>query len=460
MNRAIPSARLSVLPAAGLVAAALVGACAEDLPTVDVAIDVIEQIEALEGKGEGSRAVEAAGRVVIGDAAGAHLEGRARSFDLGGDLLDAASFADTAVILSAGGLFFVEGEEIRPSPLSSSLPTIPAFIEACGDRLILGSDGALFSYTIAGEAASLAELDVGVRGFTTASCTGDVLLAVAPPRLVEIELGSEGTGGGGARAARDLGIEGVSSAAFALTRVLFRARDTVARVDEPGRALTAGALGLFGAGGVAWAPTSAGLLVSDDAGALATTRPAIHAPAWLFPLPDGKALIVDDRGQVGRVERGRAVFIEGVRANSLLEAPVTVEVKASHDATVSVTLDDAPAEATFALDPALLAVGAHTIAAEARFDDGVVARREVVFFAGAFDVPTWNEHIRPLYESVCSRCHSVQGGAHLLDTSDRWRAEIDRIVSALDNRLMPPDEPLASEDVSRVRLWRATGMEE
>lgn len=452
--------------AAGLAAAALVGACAEDLPTVDVAIDVIEVIDVVEGKDEGSRAVEAAGQVVIGDAAGAHLEGRTRSFDLGGELLDAASFADTAVILSAGGLFFVDGEEILPSPLLSSLPAVPAFIEACGERLILGSDGALFSYAIAGEAATLAELDVGVRGFTTASCTGDVLLAVAPPRLVEIELGTElGTelgieAGSGVRAARDLGIEGVSSAAFARTQVLFRARDTVARVDEPGRALTAGALGLFGAGGVAWAPTSAGLLVSDEAGALATTRPAMPAPAWLFPLPEGKALIVDDRGQVGRVERGRAVFIEGVRANSLLEAPVTVEVKASHDATVSVTLDGAPAEATFSLNPALLAVGAHTITAEARFDDGAVARREVVFFAGAFDVPTWNEHIRPLYESVCSRCHSVQGGAHLLDTSDRWRAEIDRIVSALDNRLMPPDEPLGSEDVSRVRLWRATGMEE
>jgi mono/diheme cytochrome c family protein len=88
--------------------------------------------------------------------------------------------------------------------------------------------------------------------------------------------------------------------------------------------------------------------------------------------------------------------------------------------------------------------------------------RDVVFYATSRDVPTYDTDIQPLYDAVCSRCHSPQGGARLLDSVVRWRDEIDGVLSALGDGLMPPSEGerLTPAQVARIQLWKDTGMQE
>lgn len=73
--------------------------------------------------------------------------------------------------------------------------------------------------------------------------------------------------------------------------------------------------------------------------------------------------------------------------------------------------------------------------------------------------PVAYAEIAAFSESNCDRCHRSLGVAHPLDSYEAWAAEVDRIVSAIDEGRMPQDgAPLIGGTVELVKRWRADGL--
>jgi cytochrome c5 len=207
-------------------------------------------------------------------------------------------------------------------------------------------------------------------------------------------------------------------------------------------------------------------------------RAAGAAPTALTVAVDGAALVARDDG-LHRLREGRSLRVDAPREAEVLLATSMVDVRAlprSLAASVDIELDGAalppgavvlaPGEARFTLEPATLSPGLHRLTATATYPDGDVRVVERDFFAQAASFPTWTSDVQPIFDAVCSACHTSTGGAHLLDDSDLWRAEIDTILRALEPdpatgfAEMPLGDPLSDDDRRRVRLWAATGMQE
>lgn len=188
-----------------------------------------------------------------------------------------------------------------------------------------------------------------------------------------------------------------------------------------------------------------------------------EAPTSVRAAVDGSAVVVTTSRQAARWREGRSVRVEQPAEAEILQAAVRLQVRSLPrfvESEVRTQLDGQPIENDAMLDPAVLAPGLHRLVVTSTWGDGVVRETERQFFARAASFPTWQSNIRQIFERSCSSCHTITGGAHVLDQSASWRLEIDRIVEVLDSGEMPLGRTLPDEDRRAVRLWAATGMQE
>jgi uncharacterized membrane protein len=83
----------------------------------------------------------------------------------------------------------------------------------------------------------------------------------------------------------------------------------------------------------------------------------------------------------------------------------------------------------------------------------------------------YSEHVRPILQASCVECHNrnftYKKGIFLEDPTV-VRANLDRIVNAIGNRIMPPRDvempgtgepasPLTGEEKAILRAWRGNG---
>jgi cytochrome c5 len=204
-------------------------------------------------------------------------------------------------------------------------------------------------------------------------------------------------------------------------------------------------------------------------------RGAGAAPTSLTATVDGAAVVVVGADGAHRLREGRSLRIDALREAEVLLSTSTVTVRAlprGLGATLVVTLDGvasgAPTagETTLSVDPTTLSPGVHRLTATATYPDGDRHVVERDFFAQTAAFPTWRSDVQPVFDAVCSACHTPAGGAHLLNGSDLWRGEINQILRALEPdpatgfAEMPHGDPLSEDDRRRIRLWAATGMQE
>jgi hypothetical protein len=72
---------------------------------------------------------------------------------------------------------------------------------------------------------------------------------------------------------------------------------------------------------------------------------------------------------------------------------------------------------------------------------------------------SWAGSIAAFAEANCTRCHGSLGTAHALHTQTQWSAEIDGIISALENQSMPADGlALTRGDIALIRAWKDGGL--
>jgi hypothetical protein len=191
--------------------------------------------------------------------------------------------------------------------------------------------------------------------------------------------------------------------------------------------------------------------------------------------PAGRLLVYGPTG-LRRISVERPlIFVEIDDGDALIDATTLtiVPTLAGRAASMSATLDGASVELTevelgestvwtLPLDPTSLDDGAHELAVTASWDDGVEPVEQSLFFSvGVFDPPTWSGEIALLSTDYCSRCHTADGGAHLLDTRARWEDEVETILSNVISGAMPiSGDKLSSAQVRSIELRRAGGFQE
>jgi hypothetical protein len=107
--------------------------------------------------------------------------------------------------------------------------------------------------------------------------------------------------------------------------------------------------------------------------------------------------------------------------------------------------------------------GAHHLDVAAEYDgvrDPVEA--SLYFSVGEFEPATWTLDVEPLFVDHCKKCHGPDGGAHRLDSAERWQNDIDRILEMTTEQRMPlpPNPPLTAEEIQIIQSWRAGGFPE
>lgn len=465
---------------------------------VIVILDGTAEVEADVLPGADARLLDGDTLVGTGLGSGVSADGDTLSVVVGGEVVVSANVADvgefkdavavdstidddTRLIATSGGLFSLRGSTLAPSPLGAAV---------VGVNLLASHPGALWLASASGDDAQTEAALYRYSATDLVKIPSTPELPLSATRLVA------GASIDGHRAALVIAGDSLIAIIEGDTASDLQAR-TLYRGDLRGVAVTGAGDVWFGKGphlahrrvdgsvdelvfdspvvdvaGVAgsadlWVATTGGLIhglvgtgndgaVFRDAGGPVTS---LRAGAG------GNALVTRDGGLL-RLIAGRSVRFSGVVEAGLLQDGAATNVTATALPTalggvVEVSVDGGAAIAgPVALDPAALFPGPHTLTATARYPDGVVVVAERVFFAGTRILPTWDSDVRVIYDNICSRCHSQQGGAHLLDESPLWRAEIDQIVAALDGGVMPPGSPLDDDDRRTVRLWRTTGMRE
>ena len=410
------------------------------------------------------------------------------------------------VLLSANnGLFTLHDWGLAPSPLSD------VFTPTGGEQLLAAPRDTGLDLWIAGESGLSLWRDGSLFGVTagdlpTANAQvawgspvqGNGALWVAADDVV-YALVEQGDGfvtweEAGALAALDLAVDGVDDLWVALTG----AGDPEAGL--PGdlrRRLPDGSWQWFRPpepAGV-FAPSASGAVWVAEARQDGADRALFHQllDTWSELVVDGAPALTDAdrlvgaddagrllvRGEAGlrRISAERTVVVLGLPDGAVLDAPTTLafvptlataasEVTARLDgdavALTEVDLGEAGRAWQISLDPFELADGAHELALAVSWDDGHEPLDQGVFFSvGAFVPPTWTDDILPLNVQYCADCHTPNGGAHLLDTRERWRAEVDGIIENTISGAMPlSGDKLDPDQIRSIELWRAGDFQE
>jgi hypothetical protein len=105
-----------------------------------------------------------------------------------------------------------------------------------------------------------------------------------------------------------------------------------------------------------------------------------------------------------------------------------------------------------------LTPGWHRLRVQARYADGSQVDREVPFEFEPIGLTLvgWEKEIKPLFDARCAACHAY-GPAFDLSSHALWQANKDAILSAVRDRRMPADGPLASEQIKLIENWVTAG---
>jgi hypothetical protein len=156
----------------------------------------------------------------------------------------------------------------------------------------------------------------------------------------------------------------------------------------------------------------------------------------------------------------RPVVLTGLSRGDVLELASELTVQPTDPElvqSVSVALDDAPITVddswSFSLDPAALDAGLHGLDIDVVYTDGDTrAQTRDIFVGLPFDV-TWDEHIRPLHEARCARCHT-DGTETILTDLTSWQDRYSDIVDQVQSGAMPlTGTPLTNDELSLVVGW-------
>jgi hypothetical protein len=193
---------------------------------------------------------------------------------------------------------------------------------------------------------------------------------------------------------------------------------------------------------------------------------ALTVPEGIF-LPEGAAA-VDQRGGllcagndgIQRLEVLHSVGMVGIHPGEELAGPRTVTLLASEpEALQSLTVTVNGAELsvvdnTVVVDPAGLTVGqAQSLKVRGSWG-GAEAEAELSFGVALPEVATWTEHIRPLYQDHCEKCHGGSTETILRERED-WVNEIDPILEEVRSGRMPLGGPaLTATQIALIQVWK------
>lgn len=175
-------------------------------------------------------------------------------------------------------------------------------------------------------------------------------------------------------------------------------------------------------------------------------------------------LFIDGAGRLWteaeRIAVDRPILLSGLDRSGVLDEQRTLGVHptdASEVREVTVQLDGNPivlaADWTFSLDPASLEAGLHDLDITVSWaDDDVRTTERSVQVGEAFDI-TWAEHVEPIHDARCARCH-VSGTETILSDPSTWQMQYDRILQQVRSGAMPlADTPLTASELSLVVGW-------
>ena len=115
------------------------------------------------------------------------------------------------------------------------------------------------------------------------------------------------------------------------------------------------------------------------------------------------------------------------------------------------------------VDPAVLGAGPWSLDATATYADGT-ERASAVFVVGADFVPTWGDHVQPIFQRRCTPCHEGNQGILQLTQESQWidhllqgsRPGSDGILDRVGRGNMPPNgRPLTELELFVLRAWSA-----
>jgi hypothetical protein len=209
------------------------------------------------------------------------------------------------------------------------------------------------------------------------------------------------------------------------------------------------------------------LLVADGEGFYAMQGVPDGSIAGIDSL--GRLLVLGEAG-LQRVSAGRPIGLIGLAPGDQLDDITAVALHPSlPDSVESIDtqLDGEPialdAGWSLLLDPLELADGPHSLSISVTYvDTEEPVATEVLFSVGEFVAPTWTDDLEPLFDAECAECHTDSGVSRPLDTPASWQAELDLILYNLEEARMPlpPRDPLSLSEIQLVRAWAAGGFVE
>jgi hypothetical protein len=206
-------------------------------------------------------------------------------------------------------------------------------------------------------------------------------------------------------------------------------------------------VGLTGSLANARADAHGRLITSAEAGPDAgVSRWAVGRPLLLLDVPTDNVLTATD--------------IRVVPTAPDLAPTLTLEATAVTGEVVDLPVEDFVAT----LDPEVLTPGPWTLEATADYGSEVSTQTATIVMGADF-VPTWPDHIEPIYQSQCTPCHAGDQGIIGLATESDWVQYIDvgsdpdsaGILERVLNDNMPSDtRVLTDTEKFLVSAWRDT----
>lgn len=188
----------------------------------------------------------------------------------------------------------------------------------------------------------------------------------------------------------------------------------------------------------------------------------------------GGLVVADEAGLVRHTRRLEAGLVEVPRAPISEPAPIKIAVAfpervESIALTVGgVTLDvmvGADGVGEGVVEPAQVGAGRHGVSLVVRYKGGAEVRCADRLEVAPFDF-TWSQHIKPLYEQSCARCHGTQS-SRPLDTRERWVDNFDAIegdsrrgiMNQVTQKIMPlpPTPSLEPQQLRMLQQWKDKG---
>lgn len=373
--------------------------------------------------------------------------------------LDEAGVDGTPVelVILDGSLWTYDGTLLRPSPLGQDLPGQVTRLAVDAPRLWIETTEGLFRWS----QDQLVEVRVGGEPVTRGFALGGVALGQSV-----IWVATDGAihavpiQGGPVIFEHDVQVSAITTDSYGLVWVIVNGE--LQRVSRDGELTSIGRSGVRELISQRGSPTI--WMGADDGwwqirGLLASklTSSAADPPITLDPA--GRLWTADDT-RLSVLAVDRPVVLTGLSRGDVLELASELTVEPTDPDlvdTIWVTLDgnalDISDAWSFSLDPAVLDAGLHDLGIDVRYTDGDSRTQARSIFVGLpFDV-TWDEHIAPLHDARCARCHT-DGTETILTDFDSWQDRYSDIVAQVQSGAMPlTGTPLTNDELSLVVGW-------